>query len=408
MKYLAYAFALASVLLTSIPATAQIAVLGDLVHTMAGESITEGVVLVEGGKITRVGPSSSVKIPGGFRILEAAVVTPGLVDVHTTVGISGIYNVPHDQDQIETSEPIQPELRALDAYNALEELVAWVRSFGVTTVHTGHGPGAPLSGQTMIVKTTGLADDAVIQESTAVAVTLTPMSGSRNSGSLITTRAKTMAILRQDLIKAEEYRDAVQRSEVDEDLSAPDRDLGVETMVRVLNGELALMVTAHRVRDIVNAMRLADEFGVRLWIDGASEAHQLLPQIKKAGIPVLLHPTMMRAYGETENASMQTASDLHEAGIPFAIQSGFESYVPKTRVILFEAAVAAGHGLGFSNALASITIDAARILGIDNRVGSLEEGKDGDIALFDGDPLEYSTHCLGVVIDGEVVSTVSR
>ncbi len=408
MKHLRYACALVAVVIASIPASAQIAVRGQVIHTMAGEAVTDGVVLVENGKITAVGPSSRVQIPEGFRVLEAAVVTPGLVDAHTTVGLSGIYNVPHDQDQIERSEAIQPELRALDAYNPLEELVAWVRSFGVTTIHTGHGPGAPLSGQTMIVKTDGMVDEALIQKATAVAVTLTPPSNSRNGDSLMTTRAKTVAILRQDLIKAREYRDTVQRSETDEEVSAPDRDLHVETMAQVLDGDLALMVTAHRVRDIVNAMRLADEFGVRLWLDGASEAHLLLPQIKSAGIPVLLHPTMMRAYGETENASMETASLLHEAGIPFAIQSGYESYVPKTRVILFEAAVAAGHGLGFTNALASITIEAARILGIDDRVGSLELGKDGDIALYDGDPLEYSTHCVGVIIDGEVVSNISR
>jgi imidazolonepropionase-like amidohydrolase len=117
---------------------------------------------------------------------------------------------------------------------------------------------------------------------------------------------------------------------------------------------------------------------------------------------------MMRAYSETENTSFETASLLHEAGIPFAIQTGYESYVPKTRVVLFEAAVAASHGLGFEGALATVTIDAARILGIDDRVGSLEKGKDGDIAMYDGDPFEYATHCVGTIIEGEVVSDLRR
>ena len=125
-------------------------------------------------------------------------------------------------------------------------------------------------------------------------------------------------------------------------------------------------------------------------------------------MPVIVHPTMQRAFGETENLSFETAAKLRHAGIPIALQSGYESYVPKTRVVLFEAAVAAANGLSFAEALGSITIDAARILGIDKRVGSLEVGKDGDIALYDGDPFEYTSHCVGVIIDGRVVSDTPR
>ena len=117
---------------------------------------------------------------------------------------------------------------------------------------------------------------------------------------------------------------------------------------------------------------------------------------------------MTRAFGEHENLSFTTASKLVAAGIPVALQSGYESYVPKTRVVLFEAAIAAAHGLKFEQALATITIGAAKILGVDNRVGSLEVGKDGDVALYDGDPFEYTTHCVGCVIDGKVVSEVVR
>jgi imidazolonepropionase-like amidohydrolase len=126
--------------------------------------------------------------------------------------------------------------------------------------------------------------------------------------------------------------------------------------------------------------------------------------IKKAGIPVIVHPTMYRSVGELENLSMETASVLKRAGIPIAIESGFEAYVPKTRVVLFEAALAAANGLSFDEALGAIAIDAARLLRIEKRVGSLEPGKDGDLALYDGDPFEYASHCTGVVIQGEVVS----
>ena len=125
-------------------------------------------------------------------------------------------------------------------------------------------------------------------------------------------------------------------------------------------------------------------------------------------MPVIIHPTMYRATGETENPSFETAATLRRAGIPIALQSGFEPYVPRTRVVLFEAGLAAAHGLEFEEALATITIDAAKILSIDDRVGSLEVSKDADLALFDGDPFEYTSHCIGVVTDGVVVSEQAR
>jgi imidazolonepropionase-like amidohydrolase len=134
----------------------------------------------------------------------------------------------------------------------------------------------------------------------------------------------------------------------------------------------------------------------------------VLDPIKKAGVAVIVHPTMARHSGEMENASFETASILKQAGIPVALQTGFEGYVPKVRVLLFEAAAAAANGLGPEGALAASTIDAAKLLGIEKRVGSLEPGKDGDLALFDGDPFEYTTRCTGVVIEGEVMSRDAR
>ena len=144
---------------------------------------------------------------------------------------------------------------------------------------------------------------------------------------------------------------------------------------------------------------------MKIVLDGVAEAYLVLPEIKASGYPVILHPTMYRSHSETENLSMITATKLRDAGIPFALQSGYEGYVPKTRVTLFEAGIAAANGLSFEEALASITSSAAKIIGVWDRVGSVEPGKDGDIALYDGDPFEYTTHCTGVVIDGQIVST---
>jgi len=379
-------------------AEAQIAVRGEVVHTMAGEAIENGVVVITDGRIAAVGPAGSVTIPDGYQILEAAVVTPGLVDARATVGLTGIYNQEQDQDQLDTSGPIQPELRAIDAYNPLDPLVAWVRSFGVTTVHTGHAPGELVSGQTMVAKTVGnTADEAVIRHPAAIAVTIG--SGAERSGAP-GTRGKMVAMLRAELIEAQAYAEKMAGEEDDR----PSRDLRKESLAMALAGEAPLLVHADTARDIASALRIAEEFDLEIILASAADAPLVMDEIAASGFPVIVHPLMARPYGDRENLSFETPMTLRESGVPFAIGSGFEGYVPKVRVALFEAAIAAANGLSFDEALATITIDAARIAGVDDRVGSIEVGKDGDLALYDGDPFEYTTHCVGVVIEGEVVS----
>lgn len=215
------------------------------------------------------------------------------------------------------------------------------------------------------------------------------------------TRPKMVALLRAELVKAQEYQ---KKKEAAEKGKEPEPNLRSEALLPVLKGERPLLVTVQRASDILTALRVADEFKIKVVLDGAAEAPAVVDAIKKAGVPVIVHPTMARHSGELENASFETASVLKQAGVPVALQTGFEGYVPKVRVLLFEAAVAAANGLGLEGALAASTIDAAKLLGIDKRVGSLEPGKDGDLALFDGDPFEYATRCTGVVIEGEVVS----
>jgi imidazolonepropionase-like amidohydrolase len=383
---------------------AQVAIRGEKVYTSAGPVIADGVVIIRDGKVQQVGPSSQVKIPAGFRLLQAKVVTPGLIDAHTVVGLSGYLNQPHDQEQVERTAALQPDLRAIDAYNPQERLVEWVRGHGVTTMHTGHGPGVLVSGQTMIVKSRGrTVDEAMMVPEAMIAVTIgeTAREATKGPG----TRAKMVALLRTELIKAQEYD---RKRETAAEDKKPARDLRLEALARVLKREVPLLVTVHRAQDIMSALRVSKEFNIRLVLDGAAEAYSVLDQIREAGVPVIVHPTMARSGGETENLSMETAAKLKKAGILFAFQSGFESYVPKTRVVLYEAGVAAANGLTFDEALAAATLDAARLLGISDRVGSLEPGKDGDVALYDGDPFEYTSHVVGVVIQGEVVSQEPR
>lgn len=377
-------------------AEAQIAVKGETVYTMNGNPITNGVVLIKNGKIEQVGPASRVKIPSNYEVHEAKVVTPGLIDAHSVVGLAGHLNIDADQDQLETSNPIQPELRAIDAYNAREALVQHLRDLGVTTVHTGHGQGALISGQTMIVKTTGgTVNDNLLVPAKMLAFTL----GNNLSRDFKKpgTRAKAIAMLRQELIKAQAY---LKKRNGDQDYS---KDLGMEALADLLEGKLIAMVTVHKANDIQATIRLQKEFNFPLVLDGVAEAYMVMDQIKEGGYPVFIHASMIRPGGDAKNASMETAGKLYKAGIPIAFQSGFEAYVPKTRVVLFEAGVAAANGLGKDNALKVLTIDAAKILGIDDQVGSLEKGKDADVVMYDGDPLEYLTHVTGVIINGEKV-----
>jgi imidazolonepropionase-like amidohydrolase len=395
MRFLKQLILLPALLLAfNFNAIAQIAVKGETVYTMAGQPISNGVVLIKDGKIERVG--SGINIPSNYKVYEAKVVTPGFIDAHSVVGLAGHLNVDADQDQLETSNPIQPELRAIDAYNAQEALVGFLRDQGVTTVHTGHGPGALISGQTMIIKTTGsTVEDNLIESSKMLAFTL----GDNLSRAFSKpgTRAKGIAMLRQELIKAQSY---LEKRNSEEDHS---KDLGMEALADLLEGKKTALVTVHKANDIMSAIRLQEEFGFPMILDGVAEAYMVIDEIKSRGYSVTIHPSMIRPGGDAKNASMETAAKLYEAGIPIAFQSGFEGYVPKTRVVHYEAGVAAANGLGKENALKVLTIDAAKLLDIDDRVGSLEKGKDADIVMFNGDPLEYVTNVTGVIINGEKV-----
>jgi imidazolonepropionase-like amidohydrolase len=387
--------ALASLMPT---AFGQLAVKGDIVWTMTGEPITNGVVLLRDGKIERVGTSAEVQIPAGYRTLTAKVVTPGLIDAHTVIGLNGYLNQPHDQMALDGGGSMQPELRATDSYNAQERLVEWVRGYGVTTIHTGHQPSALIPGQTMIAKTWGnTMEEATIVPTAMVAVVL-GQDANAGAGKSPGTRAKQVAMLRAEFIKAQEN---LAKKE-------PPKDLRSDIMMRMVKGEVRLLVTAHKVQDIMSALRLAKEFNLKIVLDGASEGPLAVNDIKAAGIPVIVHATMARAGGDTASLSLETASKLKAAGIPVALQSGYEGYVPKTRIILFEAAMAAANGLSKRDALASITIDAAKILGLDSRIGSIAPGKDADLAMYDGDPFEFYTHCVGTIVNGVQVSDVVR
>ncbi len=358
---------------------------------MAGSPLIHGTILISKGKIEAIGPD--LTIPTLYKIYRAKTVTPGLIDARSVVGFSGAYNVPSDQDQLEKSSALQPELRAIDAYNPEDKLVEFVRKNGITTLHTGHGVGALISGQTMVVKTKpGLTEEVTLVPVAMLAMTLGPtVSANFTSPG---TKSKQMAILRTELLKAQQP--------MKKDSAAIQTDLKQQMLQRLLKREIKALIEANSSVDIMSAIRLAKEFNLRLVIEGGAEAYRLIDQIKASQAEVIVHATMARAGGETQNMTMENAAILTRAGIAVSIESGYESYVPKTRIVLYEAAIAMAKGLPYEEALKTITLNPAKLLGLEKRIGSLEKGKDADMVLYNGDPFEYLTKVCMVIIDGKV------
>jgi imidazolonepropionase-like amidohydrolase len=389
--------ALLFLILFTTAATAQIAIKADMIYPVAAAPIPNGVILIEKGKIKKIGPATEIKIPENYTIQLCKIATPGFVDARTVIGMSGVLNISVDQDQLEKSSPIQPELRAIDAYNPYETLVGVARSYGVTTLHTGHGIGALVSGQTMIAKTkNGTTDQVTINPFCMLAMTIGPSVSEHFSSP--GTKAKQVSMIRAELLKAQQY---LKKMSSTDSSSRPDFDLKMDALSKLLKGEIKAVITANTSVDIMNAIRLSKAFNFKLVLDGAAEAYRLTDEIKAAKAEVILHATMARNEGDMLNMNRESAAILTAAGIPVSIESGYEGYVPKTRIVLLEAAVALANGLSFNDALASITINPAKVLGLDKRLGSLEIGKDADVVLFNGDPFEYTSQVTAVMIDGE-------
>ena len=177
----------------------------------------------------------------------------------------------------------------------------------------------------------------------------------------------------------------------------------MDVLSMLLSGKIKALITANIAVDIMSAIRLAKEFNLKLVLNGAAEAYRLIPEIKAAGAEVILHATMARNADDMVNMNRESAAILTAAGIAVSIESGYEAYVPKTRIVSWEAGQAMVHGLSFDEALKAITLHPARVLGIDARVGSIDKGKDADLVLYNGDPFEYLTKVCGVMIDGMMV-----
>lgn len=356
------------------------------IHTVSGEPILNGAIIVKDGKIIEVGSADKVKLPASAEVLTAKEVTPGLIDPFCTVGLSGAWNIPADQDQDEPSDPNQSMLRVMDGFNPHEPLLEFQRQNGVTVTHTTPGRVNVIAGTTAIFHAGGVtAEKAALNKEFAILINLgeVPKDAFKEKGPM--TRMGVAGLIRKAFQEAKDKDDS--------------------PLSPALNGKMPVIFAAHRADDIRTALRIADEFKLKPIIALGTEAYMLADELAKRKVTVIVHPTMQRPGDsmETLNTLMHNAMILKDAGVPIVIGTSYEAYVPKTRNLRSEAGLAAVTGLGHANALQAITIDSAKLLGIDKTHGSIEPGKVADLVLYDGDPFEHTTHVTKTLMDGKVV-----
>jgi imidazolonepropionase-like amidohydrolase len=379
----------------------KLVIFAGMVHTVSGETIRDGAVLIEDGVIKQVGSRDKFHLPLDVPVLTARHVTPGLIDAHTSMGVSGALNVSADQDQDEATDPNQADLRVLDGFHPAEPMLEFLRSQGVTVIQAMPGPSNVLAGQAGIFRTHGVtAERMALRTVSGLLINLGERPKSTYPNRLPTTRMGTAALVRQAFTQAQSYA----RQKAGKDEKKPPHNAKHEALALALERKVPVLFAAHRADDIQTALRLAREFNLDARIHMATEGYLMADELKKAGVPVVVHPTMQRPGSmETYHSYLGNAAALAARKIPLALGTGFEGYVPRTRVARQEAAMAMVNGLGFDGALRAITLDAAKELKLDDRLGSIEVGKVADLVLYDGDPFEHATHVTCTLMAGKVV-----
>lgn len=387
------------------------AIVNGSVRTVTDQgAIDGGTVLLEDGKISAVGPAAEVDIPDGADIIDAdgQPVTPGLVEAHSHTGMSE-WGEPEDADNNELTDPVTPNVNALDGFHPRDEELEKAFRGGVTTVSARMGSGNVIGGVICSMKTYGdIADRMFIREDgmkAAMGENPKRVYGDEKDRTP-STRPGIAATLREALMEAEDY--VKRRAKARENNEPFDRDLGMENLARVIEGELPLRVHAHRADDIMTVFRIADEFGIEdLSIEHATEGHLIADEFVKRDVPAVVGPSISSATKyELRNITFETPGILHEAGVTVAIQTD-APVLPQEHLDVC-VGLAVREGLPAEEALKTVTRNPAEILGIENRVGTLEPGTDADVAIWDGEPFEIDTDVQHVFVDGKHVHDRDR
>ncbi len=376
------------------------------IKTMEARDYEDGYLQIEDGKITALGDMKDCK-PGRWkgedrvRILDARgnLVMPGIIEAHCHMGITEEKKGMEGDDCNENVDPITPYLRAIDAINPMDAAFNDAIQAGITSAMIGPGSANVVGGQFVFLKTHGRCIDRMIVKAPAamkVAFGENPKVNYAGQNTSPATRMAVAAMLREELTEACNYR---KKKNGNPDLPP---DFRYECWLPVLDGEIPLKAHAHRADDILTAVRIAKEFGLHMTLDHCSEGHLILEELKEAGFPAIVGPDMAsRNKIEVKNMAFKTAGILSREGILTAVTT--DHPVSMIQFLPICAGLAVKEGMPPEEGLRAITINAARICGVENRVGSLAVGKDGDVAIFDGNPMEVFTSVLCTIIDGNVV-----
>ncbi len=372
------------------------------VLTMEGEILEKGYVRTQDKIIEAVGPMSDCpQAREGERVLDVkgAWVMPGLIDAHSHIGIIEEKLGMIGDDCNEGTNPVTPQLRALDGINPMDPAFHDAIAAGVTSVMVGPGSANVVGGQFVYMKTHGRCiDDMVVKNPAAMKVAFgeNPKTMYGDKDVFPSTRMGTAALLRRTLWDAKQYLQDKKAGKIEAE------DFEMEPWIPVLEKEIPLKAHAHRADDILTAIRIAKEFDVDITIDHGTEGHLITQQIKESGFPVIIGPDLTaRSKPEVQYMNFKTNRVLSDAGILTAIT--MDHPVTLLQYLPLCAGIAVRSGMELEAALRAITINAARICRVDERVGSLRAGKDADIAIYSGNPLEVFTKTLWVFIDGEEV-----
>lgn len=382
-----------------------LAITSGYVVPVDGDPIDGGTVLIQDGKITAVG--RDVAVPDGTPVVDAAGgwVLPGFVEAHGHLGVHEEAEGWAGQDTNEMTDPNGARLRALDAINPADLAFADALSGGVTTAVIKPGSGNPIGGQTVAIKCWGrTVDEMLLKEPVSVKSALgeNPKRVYGDQKKLPSTRQGVAAVIRDAFMKAQDYQ--AKKAAAEAEGKPFDRDGTLEILARVLDGELPWCQHTHRADDIATALRLAGEFGYRLVINHGTEGHLLADTLAERNVPVIIGPLFTsRSKVELRQRSLRNPGILARAGVQVAITT--DHPVVPIHFLVHQATLAVKEGLDPADALRSITVNPARIMGIDDRVGALKPGLDGDVVIWSGDPLDVMSRALKVYVSGREVYT---
>ncbi len=365
-----------------------------------GNMIQNGTILIRDEKIEEIG-EGTIEIPSSYQVMDVdgSIITPGLIDVHTHLGIEEMETGEEGEDLNEETNPITPELRVIDGIYMSDPAIEDARKAGVTTVQILPGSSNVIGGEMAVVKMRKdiVVDRCILKAPSGMKAALgeNPKMTFGSKGKAPMTRMGVAAMLRQALIDAKEYQDHFEKGETT-------RHLDKENLVKVLTKEIPLRVHAHRADDIVTILRIKEEFDIEVTIEHCTEGHLIADYISERDVMVSVGPTMSpKSKIELKNKSWETPKALADANILFTLTT--DHSVIGIEHLITSAIMAVKHGISEQQALQAITYSAAVYMGVEDRVGSLEKGKDADLVIWNGDIFDLRSDVTHTMIDGEFV-----